>query len=92
MGRKDIKGTSITVKIDEEMLKEIDLFAKKMKLNRSQIVRNLISAGLDDLRLMSNTGMLSMAIKGYDLLEIVKDSLSKKKFIVQDDDKLIIDL
>lgn len=62
-----------------------------MKLNRAQLVRNLISSGLDDLELMQKTGLLSMALKGRDLLEIIRVSIGDDRYEVKDD-KLVIDL
>ena len=83
----------INIKIKESTVKRIDAYAKKMKINnRSQLCRNLITAGLDDLDLMNTTGLLAMAIKGVDLLGIIKEALNNKKFKVENDNRLIIDL
>ena len=82
----------LSVKINASKLNEIDLYAKKMNLSRAHLVRNLIDAGLDDLRVMNNTGILSLAVRGIDLLEIIKSALSEKRFVIQDENKLIIDL
>ena len=86
------KEKVITVKVDEKMLKELDAFSKKMKLNRSQFVRNLIDTGLDDYRIMSSTGLLAVAVKGYDLIGAVKKAIEKKQFKIEDEKRLIIDL
>ena len=86
------KTIQITVKVDIKKVHKIDAWGEKMKLNRAQMVRNLLDSGLDDLELMNTGHILTMALKGYDLLGSIKNSLSKKNFIVDDNNKLVIDL
>jgi len=74
----------ITVKVTPTELKKIDKYAKRIKINRSQMVRNFVEAGMDDLDLMNSTGLLTMALKGVDLLEIIKNSLENNKYKVED--------
>ncbi len=87
----DDKLKIVTLRIEESKIQRIDEFAQKMKLNRAQLVRNLISSGLDDLELMQKTGLLSMALKGRDLLAIIRVSIGDDRYEVKDD-KLVIDL
>jgi metal-responsive CopG/Arc/MetJ family transcriptional regulator len=89
--RHATKNRVITVKITESELERIDFYADKSNLNRSQLVRNLVRSGLDDLKLMNRTGLLTMALKGVDLLDHVKKSLGKEKYQVKNG-KVIIDL
>lgn len=86
------EDVQVSVKINASKINEIDLFAQKMKVSRAHLVRKLIDAGLDDLRVMNNTGILSLAVRGIDLLEIIKSALSEKRYVLEDDKKLIIDL
>jgi len=88
----DKKEIQLSMKLTASKLNEIDLYAKKMKLSRAHLMRNLIDAGLDDLKVMNNTGILSLAVRGIDLLEIIKNALAEKRFTLQDGDRLIIDL
>ena len=90
--KKQENSIQMTIKINTSKFNEIDLYSKKMNLSRAHLVRNLIDAGLDDLRVMNNTGILSLAVRGIDLLEIIKSALSEKRFVIQDENKLIIDL
>ncbi len=85
------KDRAITIKMTDSELARVDHYADKMTCNRSQLVRNLIRSGLDDLEMMNKTGLLIMALKGFDLLEHVKKSLSKDKYQLEDG-KVIIDL
>lgn len=86
-----IKEKVITLKIKESELNRIDAYATKLRINRSQLLRNLIDTSLEDLDLMNSTGLLTMAIKGIDLLDIIKKALSKKNYRVEKDNRLIID-
>lgn len=81
----------VTLRIEESKLERLDNFAQKMKLNRAQLVRNLIDSGLDDLELMQKTGLLAMALKGRDVLGLIRSSIGEDRYEVKDD-KLVIDL
>lgn len=87
----DDKLKIVTLRIEESKIQRIDEFAQKMKLNRAQLVRNLISSGLDDLELMQKAGLLSLALKGRDLLELIRVSIGDDRYEVKDD-KIVIDL
>jgi metal-responsive CopG/Arc/MetJ family transcriptional regulator len=89
--RHAIKSKVLTVKITESELKKIDHYAGKMKISRSQLIRNLVMSGLMDMELMNRTGLLSMALKGYDLLDHIRKSLGKDNYQIEDG-KVIIDL
>jgi metal-responsive CopG/Arc/MetJ family transcriptional regulator len=81
----------ITVKVTPSELKKIDKYAKKIKINRSQMIRNFVESGMDDLDLMNRTGLLTMALKGVDLLSNIKSSLDSDKYHVENG-KIIIEL
>jgi len=84
-------STVLSLKISEDLMNELDAYAKKMKLNRSQLVRNLLTTGLQDLKFMKSTGLLTMALKGYDVFDLIRKSLQDKKYRIEDE-QLIIDL
>jgi hypothetical protein len=82
--KEELRTKVITVKVTPSELKKIDRYAKKLKINRSQIVRNLVEVGMDDMDLMNSTGLLTMALKGVDLLSKIKNSLENDKYQVED--------
>jgi archaeosine-15-forming tRNA-guanine transglycosylase len=84
-------STVLSLKISEDLMNELDSFAKKMKLTRSQLVRNLLTSGLQDLKIMKGTGFLTLALKGYDVFDVIRQSLQNKKYRIEDE-RLIIDL
>ncbi len=89
--KKKLLETVLTVKINDELIQELDKFAKRMKLTRSQLVRNLLITGLQDLKVMKSTGLLTMALKGYDVFDVIRQSLQQNKYKIEDE-QLIIDL
>jgi mannitol-specific phosphotransferase system IIBC component len=91
MNKKQVKERVITVKLTEAAIDKLDTYAKKMKINRSQLVRNMVDNNLDDLDILKSSGFLAMALKGVDLMEVLKTSLRKKQYVVENN-KLIIDL
>jgi hypothetical protein len=87
----EFKTKVITCKIEDSKLIELDKFAKKMRMNRSQLTRNLIVCGLDDLKIMNSTGLLTLTLKGIDAFGIVKELFLKDQYEIKDD-KIIFEL
>lgn len=78
-----VKDKVVTIKLESNILNQVDTYAKKMKLNRSQLLRNFIDIGLDEVKLTNIIGLSNLSTKGYDLLANVKDSLAKKRFSIE---------
>ncbi|HRC27436.1 MAG TPA: hypothetical protein PKX87_08410, partial [Alphaproteobacteria bacterium] len=70
MGRLNEKTVTFRIRIDQ--LPDLDRYAKKLKISRSHLIRNLIDTGLDDLRLLDKTGFLTLTSKGRDLFDVVR--------------------
>lgn len=90
--KKEKKEFMMTIKIEEKKVKEIDFYAKKLKISRSHMVRNLIDDGMDDIKLMQSTGILTMALKGIDGLKTVKKAFKDNKFEIENNERIIIEL
>ena len=86
------KIIAITSKVDKIQLKELDKYAKKLRITRSQMIRNCLDDGIEDLKLLERTGLLGLAIKGVDTLALIKTALHKDKYEFKDNGKLVIDL
>jgi len=86
------KITQIGIKLDEKTLERLDAKANKLRLNRSQMTRNLIDTGLDELDFLEKIGFLGMTLKGFDILESVKKALSDRKYKIDGNHRLIIEL
>jgi hypothetical protein len=87
----DSKLKSISLRLPIDQIENIDLYAKKMRSNRTQIIKMMIDNGLGDLNLMHKTGLMVLMEKGVDLLSLVKKSLKNKEYKIEDEN-LIIDL
>jgi len=56
-----MEKTQTIIRLDQEKLDKLDIYAKKIGLSRNQLMNNLLDTGLDDLYLLEKTGMLTMA-------------------------------
>ena len=54
-----IDGQIVTVKLDQEMVEELDRLSKRLDLKRNQFIRNLLGMGLD-------------IVHGYERIGVVK--------------------
>jgi metal-responsive CopG/Arc/MetJ family transcriptional regulator len=66
--------TKIAITIEAEILEEIDKMAKKLNMNRSHFIENILSVGLSDARLLKNLGLIDLA----KLVMKLKDKLDKR--------------
>jgi len=56
---KDIRPaplTTVTVRLPESDVDQIDKFAEKFNLSRSEMLRNIFQVGLDELRALDRVG------------------------------------
>ena len=81
----------VTFKLSASKVEKLDQFAQQIGVTRSQLVRNMIDTSLDDLAILRTTGMLSLAMKGVNLFDVVRNALKNKKYEIKDDKKIIID-
>jgi len=82
---------TVTFRIRDDQLEEIEKYAEKLKITRSHLIRNLLDSGLDDLRLLDKTGFLTLSSKGRDLFSIVRNALGEERYVVKDD-TLVVEL
>lgn len=66
----------VNVKMSKAQVEKIDYYAKKLRLNRSQMSRNLIDIGLDDMEILQSFGI-------YSLVGYVRDMKIKPKDIIK---------
>ena len=69
----------IAITIETEMLEEIDKLAKKLDLNRSQLIENILSVGLADSQLLKSIGLIDVAKLVIRLRDRVDKQLSKRR-------------
>jgi hypothetical protein len=58
--KKEMKGVHVAFRMTDKDVEVLDKFARQLGLTRTQLIRNLISTGLDDLYLANSFGMISI--------------------------------
>lgn len=61
MPKKKIEKVHINVTIDEDLNRWLEKTATEFRMNKSQLINNLISMGKDDVGLLKATGVLGLA-------------------------------
>ena len=80
----------ITVKIEEEKLKEMDKVADRLSLTRSQFIRNCIDNGFDDAKLLDAAGLFDAVKISRKLLKKFKEMVIQGKVQYDEDGELEI--
>jgi hypothetical protein len=75
MPKKRVEKVHLTVTVDVDLNEWLEKTAAEFRLNKSQLINNLISMGKDDVELMGGIGLLGAAKK----LRELKETLLKKK-------------
>lgn len=68
-----------SVMLKPSMVEEIDTYAEKYNLTRSQLMANLIESGLDDLKLLQNTGIVPVLYHTNEVMKKFKEKLFSGK-------------
>ena len=79
MPRKKVEKVHINITIDEDLNKWVERTAAEFRMNKSQLINNLISMGKDDVALLKRTGVLGLARA---VRNVKKEVLKIKKEIV----------
>ena len=61
MPKKKVEKVHINVTIDEDLNRWVEKTAAEFRMNKSQLINNLISMGKDDVALLKATGVLGLA-------------------------------
>lgn len=67
-----MKTKAFTVRLPERQGEEVERFAKKMGLNTNQLMVNLITVGIDDLKLLNSVGLLVVGRGVRELVEKIR--------------------
>jgi len=79
MPKKKVQKVHINVTIDEDLNRWLEKTATEFRMNKSQVINNLISMGKDDVALLKRTGVLGLARA---VRNVKKEVLKIKKEIV----------
>lgn len=73
-----------SVMLKPSIVAEIDKFADKYNLTRSQLMANLVETGLDDLRALNRVGIVPAVFHTMEILKIFKEKLFKGEVALTD--------
>lgn len=80
-GSRGGKVVTITTYLDEALVDAIDVLAAKAGITRSQLVRNMVMAAYDDVKLLDAVGLFTLIVKMESArriyLEGLKDGFSQ---------------
>ena len=71
----EVRDVHVAIRMGEKEVAYLDNFASKLNLTRSQLIRNLIETGLDDMKLAQTFGLIS-------LVGFIRDNKIKAKDVV----------
>jgi len=61
MPKKKVEKVHVNITIDEDLNQWLEKAAVDLRMNKSQLINNLILMGKDDVRVMKGTGVLGAA-------------------------------
>lgn len=68
-----------SVMLKPSLVEEIDIFAEKYNLTRSQLLANLIETGLEEFRVMDGIGIIPAVYQGTNIMRKFKEALFSGK-------------
>ena len=80
----------ITIQIDDEFVKKIDNIAKKLGLSRSQLSRNLMMNGYEDMMLLEKVGAFDAVVFGRKILSKFKEGVLKGDIRLDEEGELTV--
>jgi hypothetical protein len=75
MPKKKVEKVHLTITVDEDLNEWLEKTAAEFRMNKSQLINNMISIGKDDIGLLKGMGLLGAA----KVLRDIKEELLKKK-------------
>jgi len=75
MGRPPVKEAKqqYTIMLKPSIVEEIDKYADKYNLTRSQLMANLVESGLEDMRMLNKAGVIPLIYQWSDIIKIFKE-------------------
>lgn len=89
--KKEKKDKTLILVIESSKMDELNRLSKKLKMSKAQLVRNCIDVALSDLHLIEATGLLTVGVKTYDLIESAKKAIFNNQYSLKKK-KMVIDL
>lgn len=79
-----------TAMLKPSVVEEIDKYAEKIGLSRSQMISNILDIGLDEIRAMDKWGLLRVGVFTRDIVDKIRDKIYSGKISIDDDGEVIV--
>lgn len=77
MAKKKVRKIHVNITMDEDLYEWVEKTAEEYRINKSQLINNLISMSKDDVDILKATGFLG-AVKGAKKLKETAVSIGRK--------------
>ena len=81
---KDEERIQITIKLKKSMHDELEKFAEKLGISKTQLIINLIDTGLDDVKILSALKLYDLVMVGGRVTKAIKEKFYKGEASIED--------
>jgi predicted DNA-binding protein len=79
-----------TVQLEDEFVDKLDKMADKLGVSRSQLMRNLMESGYDDVVMLDKIGMIAAFKFGQKLISKIREGIASGKITLDEKEGLKI--
>jgi predicted DNA-binding protein len=79
-----------TVQLEDEFVEKLDKMADKLGVSRSQLMRNLMENGYDDVVMLDKIGMIAAFKFGQKLISKIREGIASGKITLDEKEGLKI--
>jgi hypothetical protein len=81
---KDEEKIQVTIKLKKGMHDELEKFAKKLGISKTQLIINLVETGLDDVKIFDELGLYDLVMLGGRVTRAIKEKFYKGEATVEE--------
>lgn len=89
---KEEEKIQINIKLNKSKVEEIEKLAKRLKLSRSKMIKNLIDSGLDDAKIIDRLKGFELFMAGGKIVEMMKEKFYKGEVKLEEEGELKVKL
>ena len=84
MVKKEEEKIQVTIKLKKSMHDEIEKFAEKLGISKTQLIINLIDTGLDDVKIFNSLKLYDLMMMGGRVTRAIKEKFYKGEANLED--------
>lgn len=81
---KDEEKIQVTIKLKKSMHDEVEKFAEKLGISKTQLIINLIDTGLDDVKIFNALKLYDLMMIGGRITRSIKEKFYKGEAVIED--------